>query len=462
MTTEEIIHLYIQEFEGSELRKSMLKGEEYYNNENDINNRKLYRYVEGQKVEDSDRPNNKLSHGFAKLLVDEKVNYLLGNSPKIAADDEKFQEELIKTLDYEFDDILHDIVVEASNKGIAWLQPYIDKEGELKFKKHDSEQIVPIWLDKAHTELQSLIRFYYVETYMGKEKEDIKKVEYWEPDGVTYYTYFNGSIVYDIEKEPNGEKVGHFLINNTYGNWGKVPFIAFKNNSREKNDLTYVKNLIDDYDKNTSDTSNTLDDIARFIYILKNYEGQDLAEFINDLKLYKAIKVDENGGVDKLSPDINIDAVEKHLNRLKKDIYIFGQGVDMDTDKFGNSPSGIALKFLYSSVDLKCDQLERKTKRAFKEIFCFIAEYLRLSSLGNFDYKVAKVTFNRNMIINKSEAITDVKNSYGIISNKTALEHHPYIDDVDEELLRIEEEKEEEENNLPNFQLENEGEVNEG
>ncbi|MEG0371605.1 MAG: phage portal protein, partial [Clostridium sp.] len=376
---------------------------------------------------------------------------LLGKSPIIAADDETFQGKLVEVLDYDFDDTLQDIAVESSNKGIAWLQPYINKVGELKFKKHDSEQIVPIWSDKAHTELQAIIRFYYVETYRGKEREDVKKVEYWENDGVTYYTYFNGSLVYDIEKEESATKVGHFKENDKYGIWGRVPFIAFKNNSREMNDLTYFKNLIDDYDKNTSDTSNTLDDIARFIYILKNYEGQDLGEFLNDLKVYKAIKVDQDGGVDKLSPDINIDAVEKHLDRLKKDIYIFAQGVDMDTDKFGNSPSGIALKFLYSALDLKCDQLERKFKKAFVELFWFIAEYFKVTSKGNFDYKVAKVTFSRNMITNESESIGNVKNSSGIISRKTMLEHHPFVGDVEEELLRLEEERKEDETNFPNF-----------
>lgn len=465
MTQEQIIDTYIKEFESSQNRKDMLIGERYYDNENDIKQRKMYKYIDGQKVEDKERPNNKLSHSFANLLVDEKVGYLLGTSPKITADDEEFQKKLIEILDYKFDDKLQEIGVEASNKGIAWLQPYINSVGELKFRKHESEQIIPLYKDSTKEEIEAIIRFYYVDTYEGSKRIDVKKIEYWTKDTVAYYTYFNGAIVPDIEAPGEGEPVGHFLVNGIYQSWGRVPFIPFRNNSREKNDLTYFKDLIDDYDKNTSDTSNTLDDIARFIFVLKNYGGTDLAEFLNDLKLYKVVKVDDDGGVDKLSPDVNVDAVEKHLDRLKKDVYTFGKGVDKDTDRFGNSPSGIALKFLYAALDLKCDQMERKFKNAFDELFWFMAEYLKLTNKGTYDYKTAKVTFVRNMLINTSDAIQNVSDSQGIISKKTLLENHPFVSDVAEELARLEEEegeyKEKAGLNYDNIPMPKDGEVDE-
>ena len=451
MTQEQIVNKYIQDFESSQNRRNMLIGERYYDNENDIKQRKIYKYIDGNKVEDKERPNNRLSHGFANLLVDEKVSYLLGTSPKITADDEEFQKKLIDILDYKFDDKLQEIGVEASNKGIAWIQPFINIDGELKFRSHKSEQIIPIYKDSTKEDIEAIIRFYYVETYEGDRKIDVKKVEYWTKDTVTYYTDYKGSLIPDIEAIGQGETIGHFLVKGEYRSWGRVPFISFRNNNREKNDLTYFKDLIDDYDKNTSDTSNTLDDIARFIYVLKNYGGTDLNEFLNDLKLYKVVKVDDDGGVDKLNPDINIEAVEKHLERIKKDIYTFGKGVDKDTDKFGNSPSGVSLKFLYAALDLKCDQMERKFKNAFDELFCFIAEYLKLTNKGIYDYKTAKVTFIRNIIINTNDSIKNVSDSQGILSKKTLLENHPFVSDLAEELLRLEEEKNRENEDNINF-----------
>ena len=63
-------------------------------------------------------------------------------------------------------------------------------------------------------------------------------------------------------------------------------------------------------------TADVLRDVAKFIYILKNYGGQDLGEFIKDLKEHMAIKVTTDGGVDKLQADLNIDAVMAFLDML--------------------------------------------------------------------------------------------------------------------------------------------------
>jgi hypothetical protein len=50
------------------------------------------------------------------------------------------------------------------------------------------------------------------------------------------------------------------------------------------------------------------------------------------------------------------------------------------------------------------------------------------------------------MIVNTSQTITDIKNSVGIVSQKTLLTHHPYVEDVQSELdqMKLEEEEEKE------------------
>mgnify|MGYP000937124183 FL=1 len=162
LTQEEIIKEFIDEFNKSDKRKNMIIGEAYYENENDINTRERYCYVDKQKMIDPTKVNNKLSHSFMKLLVDEKIGYLLGNSPGYTSLNDSFEDKLNEVLDSDFDDILNEVGVEASNKGIAWLQVYIDDDQELKFKLIPSEQIVPLWYDTAHTKLQAVIRYYYI------------------------------------------------------------------------------------------------------------------------------------------------------------------------------------------------------------------------------------------------------------------------------------------------------------
>ncbi|AKA69847.1 phage portal protein [Clostridium scatologenes] len=437
MSREEIIKQFIDEFDKSSKRKNMLIGQAYYENRNDINCREIYCYVNKQKIVDHTKVNNKLSHAFMKLLVDEKIGYLLGKSPVYTSLNDKFQKKVNEILDEDFDDILNESGIEASNKGISYLQVYIDDSEKLRFKLIPSEQVVPIWDDTDHSKLQSVIRYYYVTVYEGKNKKDVLKVEYWDDKTVMYYTDYNGRLIPDVEANETTEPLGHYLKDEDHYGWGRVPFIVVKNNNKELSDLTFVKYLIDDYDLNTSDISNNIAELQSLIYVLKNYAGQDVGEFIQDLRYYKAIKVEGDGGVESLNSNLNVDASEKHLDRLKKDIYQFGQCVNMDTDKFGANPSGVSLKFLYSGLDLKCNNFERKLRKAFKDIFWFISEYLKIKREGNFDYTKAKVNFNRNMITNETETIQDCQNSKGMVSDKTIIGHHPWVSDVTEEEQRL-------------------------
>ncbi|MDQ4681584.1 phage portal protein, partial [Stenotrophomonas maltophilia group sp. RNC7] len=224
-------------------------------------------------------------------------------------------------------------------------------------------------------------------------------------------------------------------------NWGKVPFIPFKNNDFELPDLQFVKTLIDNYDLTRSDVANLLEDIKNVIYILKGYGGANLGEFVRDLAYYNGIKMDtdDEAGVDTIETDINIEAAKTHYEALKKDIFDFGQGVDKNSDKLGNSPSGIALKFIYSGLDLKCNSMEENFKWAFEQLVYFVNKYLEITKQPVSDKEI-EIVFNRDIAINESQAITDCQNSKGVISNKTIIANHPWVTDLDEEMKQIEKE----------------------
>lgn len=441
LTREELIKIYIDEFEISSECKLMKKGEKYYRVENDILNRKMHRYENEQPVEDETKTNNKLSHGFMHTLVDDKVNYLLLKPITLTCDDEKYLDKVKEVLGRRFQKRLSQLGNEASNKGIAWLHVYINAKGEFKMLKIPSEQIIPIWEDSDHENLQALIRYYNVETYEGKDRKYITKIEYWTPETVEYYVMQDDTVMVDAEKYLNDDYEGHFKINNESAGWGRVPFIYFKNNDFELPDLQFVKTLIDDYDKTRSDVSNDIEDIKNYIMALRGYGGENLSELMRDISYYRAIKLDadENAGLDKIETTVNVDAAEKHYQQLKKDIFDFGQGVDKSSDKLGNSPSGIALKFIYSGLDLKCNALEGWFKWGFEELMRFVNIYLEITKQLVSDKEIA-IVFNRDIAINESQSITDCQNSKGVISDKTIIANHPWVDSVDDEIDQIKEE----------------------
>lgn len=444
LTTAEIIKIYIDDFNASKQRKLMIKGDNYYKVENDILNRKMTRYEDELPVDDETKTNNKLAHGYMHNLVDDKVNYLLVKPYTMSCDDEVYLKVVEDTLGKRFQKKLGQLGTETSNKGIAWLHTYVDSNGLFKTLKIPTEQVVPLWLDNDHEELQALIRFYDIEVYEGKTKKYITKIEYWTAANVEYYVKdSNDEVIVDAEMylDDDSSYDGHFKVSNEAGSWDRVPFIPFKNNDFELPDLQFVKTLVDNYDLTRSDNANLLEDVKNAIMKLKGYGGQDLSQFMRDLSYYRAILLDDDGDADTMSPEVNIDAAEKHYNSLRKDIYNFGQSVDKSSDSIGNSPSGIALRFMYSGLDLKCNAMEDGFKWAFEELLYFVNTFLTITKQHVSDKEI-EIIFNRDMILNEDSAITNCQNSLGVISRKTIVANHPFVTDLDAELAQIKEEEE--------------------
>ncbi|MTI61859.1 MAG: phage portal protein [Firmicutes bacterium] len=423
----------------------MRAGVDYYNNHNDIKDRQIKHWEDGEEVIDETATNNKLPHNWQKLLVDQKANYLVGKPITFSAtesseegeqptESEQFVNFVNDLLAEQFDDDIWELTKGAANKGVEWLHPYIRSEGDFDYVVIDAMEFIPIWETTKQKELSAGLRYYI----LNVNGEDRIKAEYWTRDTVTYYLESEDGVL-----EQDGEEEPHFTYNGEPQSWSKVPFIAFKNNEEMDGDLQQYKELIDSYDRNISDLDNNLEEIQEAVWVVKNYGGQDAQEFKDNLRFFKYINVeDKEGDVKTITVDIPVEAKKEMLDRLEENLYTFGQGVNTKTDNFGNNPTGVALKFMYALLDLKADKTERKFKRAIREFLWFIAEYLRYDEKKEFDYKSVQITFNKSMLINESEKIDSVQKSKGIISDETAVSNHPWVDDPAEELQRLEQQGE--------------------
>lgn len=412
----------------------MLVGVDYYNNDTHIKDRQIWYYEDGQKKIDTEATNHRVSHNWHKILVDQKVAYLLGRPPLISAEDEQFAKHLNALLDEIWDDRLQELAKNASNKGVEWLMPFIDGVGNFRYIIVPAEQCIPIYETDYEEELVAMLRYYPV-TVHGEQKI---RAEWWTAEGVSTYIETEAG-VYKLESED-----GHFLQNRAPMGWGRVPFIEFPNNVDRFADLKYYKEQIDVYDIIVSDLANDLTDVQKLIFVLKGYGGQNLAEFLQNLRYYRAIQVDPEAGagVETLSADPPITAIDSSLDRLEENIYLFGQGVNTKTDKFGSAPSGIALKFLYTLLDLKSNIMARRFSVAIKTFCWFAAKYLEIKGVGTFDPHGVKITYNKSLLINDLEISQIAESSMGVISQETIVAHHPWVDDVQAELKRLQAEQE--------------------
>ncbi|MET3657846.1 phage portal protein [Sporosarcina psychrophila] len=433
ITDDEILINEIQEWENSERRKNMITGELYYLNKVDIREKK-------QKVKW--KSNQKLAHGFAKKLVDQKIGYLLAKEPTFGTENDAYRKIIQDNFHRGLLKKIKNVGKEAINKGIAYLHPYFNEEGELSFTKFPSEQIIPFWADNEHLEVLSFIRVYEVSAYMNGKKEQHKKVEYYHAKGIRYYIFEGGKLVPD--NLAGLEKNHHFTINDKPYVWDRIPLIHFKYNEEEQPLVDSIKSLVDNYNLQASTNADILADVPKFIYKLINYGGVDLAEFLSDLNEYMVVKVDENGDVDKLQAEIQTEAVEKDLNRTRNSIYEFGRGVDMKDEESGIA-SGKAMDHRYGDLDMDCNVLEAEFQSSVEHMLWFINRYLLMTGKGDFTNEDVNTIFNRDIIINETEAIDNCVKSFTVIDDQTIRENHPwYNEEVENRLKKQEAERREE------------------
>ncbi|WP_404988181.1 phage portal protein [Clostridium culturomicium] len=445
LTNNKVINL-IYEFNSSDKRQLMLTGERYYEVDNDIFNRRITKVVNGQLVEETYKANNKLAHSKYKNMVDEKISYLLTRDLTLKCDNEEYLNKVKDTLGKKFQYRITGLGYEASNKGIGWLQAYVDEEGRFNTMVIPSEQCIPIWRDNSHEELESMIRVYETTEWEYDRKKIITNVEVWTKDGVQYYI-MNGKILtldYNRSTDNNGPKA-HYKKGDMWYAWGKVPFIPFKNNRIEMPDIKFVKSLLDAYDLSRSEAANYVEEVKNLIFILKGYGGEDIAEFMKHLNEDRAIPIDDpqDGGVDALTPTMDITALREHYEQLKRDLIEDGQSINKDLDKFGSAPSGVALKFMYSGLDLKCNALESEFKFGFETLIYFINIYLSEHNMGSYKDEDIEIIFNRDMEINESEVIENCQKSKGVISDDTIIANHPWVKDIETEKETLGKQKQE-------------------
>lgn len=457
LSERKIIERYVKSWidEDNETRNSMIESDNYYVNKKlDIDKKKrFYLGKDGRPImfNNSVRKNNILKHNYFKKLVDQKIDYLLSNGVEANTQDNKLQEELDTVVTESFHKRLANVGREAVKKGIAWWQIYYNEKGELKYKKIPSEEIIPLWKDNEHDKLDAVIRVYLMQDVAIDRTIEKIKVEVYTEEGVKYFEFKENKLIQDTDKPYEESK--HFMIEldgvKEGISWGKIPFVYFKYNDEESSLLDDIKSLQDDYNLKRSEFSDVLSDVIRDILIFKNYGGLSLAEANEGIFKHFGALVDADGGVDTLSVNVKHEAHKLHVDMLKDDIYELGRGVNLDDDKFGNSPSGIALKILYSDLDMDCNKFAMELKSSLSYFFYFVIMDRYSYSLSDEEVdemlNSVEYVFTKNAIVNDKELIETVEKSN--LSERTKIERNPYA--AKDEFERLEQEEKEKYDTYP-------------
>jgi len=431
--------------------KAMVEGTNYYKFKNKILDKDFREYVVDKKTKiDLNSANNHLLNTHFPLIVNQKTSYIASKDIQLSTDNKKLEEVLKPYFGYNFQKTAKTWITGASQRGVEYLHPYVNSNGEFDYVIVPSTEIIPLYDQRFKKELLGVIRFYQI---LVKKKANETptpkyKVEIWGKDSVYFYEEKdNGTFGLDASVKDNPRP--HFYAYNTLNvdnkksiSWGRVPFIPLKNNEEATTDLQSIKSLIDDMDYNLSDFSNKLSDVARIVWKLKGYNGEDLSEFVTNLREFNAITVNDLGDVAGESMDIPKDSHEAHMDRIEENIFILGMAVNPKTDKFGNAPSGVSLRFQYAGLDLKSNMTITEMQDALNIFTWFLQTYLKLKGKLSSDPIDVRFNFDKSMIINDVE-IMDTAIKAGVqIDNKTLLEISPWVKDPELVETRLKEQAE--------------------
>lgn len=217
----------------------------------------------------------------------------------------------------------------------------------------------------------------------------------------------------------------------------KLPVVELIANEERQGLFDSVKTLINALNKAVSEKANDVDYFAdAYLKVTGVKLEEDIALHIRDSRLINLYGETNNLDAEFLNKP-NADTTQENLiHLLVKSIFDISMVANLSQEDFGAS-SGTALAFKLQPMSNLASTLDRKVTSAFNRMYELLFN-LPTINLGdewkNIDYK-----FTRNVPRNIKEEAEVLGLLDGKVSNATRLSILSIIDDVEEELDRIEE-----------------------
>ena len=385
-------------------------------------------------MSDSTKPNNKIANSYASYITDTLVGYFMGKPVSYNANDETVLEELNMIFEYNDEaDENTELAKNASIYGVGYEMLYMSEE-EVRFKSLDPKQCIPIFDDTIDSNLLAFIRYY--DNYDVVQDKTTTIIELITDTTITRYQC--------------GNNYSDFTLLDSYKHYfGMVPIAIFKNNEEELGDFETVISLIDAYDKLESDSLNDFEYFVDAYLALYGFTAEP--EDIQQMKENRVLLMDEGTSAEWLTKNVSDNNIENIKNRIDADIHKFAKCPNMADKEFASNASGVAIKFKLLGTENKVSIKERKFKRGLQQRLELLATINGVLSDG-FDWRSIDIVFSRNIPSNDTDIANMVNTLSGIVSEETLLAQLPFIENVQDEIKRLDADKEKNKENNPFFQ----------
>lgn len=387
--TEADIKEIIDENEGH-TKYARLEG--YYEGDHDI-----LRHTK----KDSTAPNNRLVNNMAKYITDTATGYFIGKPVVYSSQNDAYLETLQDIFDYNDEqDENMELAKGASINGDCFEMLYMDEDAQIRFTKVPPDGCIYI-CETGYNTPMAAIRIVYSK---DKDKNIIKKVEFWTAQDCWYFRSINGGALELLD------------IREHY--WGDVPFVEYINNEERLGDFEGVITLIDAYNRVESNTANFFqynDEALLKVLKMGAVTSQDIAE----MKEKGAIILEDGGDIQWLIKEVSDTALENYKKRLREDMHIFSAVPNLTDANFGGNLSGVAVSYKLWGLEQICAIKERKFKRGLQRRIELITHILNIQG-GQFDYRDIDIQFRRNKPQNVLEIAQIITMLSGELSRELA------------------------------------------
>ena len=379
----DFISAVIKEHQSTSEYRIATAAELYYKHQNPtiMNFQKFIYNQFGQSVPDVWSANNKIPSNWYFIFTTQAVQYLLGNGVSFQNDD------TISKLGKGFEKTIQDLATNAKNSGVTfayWNDNHIEAFKYTEF--------APLY-DEETGKLASGVLF-------REYENELQRIVLYEPDGYTEYIKRKGdSIKIYAEKRAyilntaRSINSGKFITGAE--NYSRLPIFQLWNINKQS-DIVGNRETIDAYDLINSGLINNVSD-GEFIYwVLKNCGGMDAvddAKFIEQLKLTRVAHADGDDGasVDAHKVDVEFQATEAALNRLKNQLHTDFMALDVDKLSAANV-TATQIKAAYELINQKTDQFEYQ----ITEFITTLLEFLGIDDTP---------TYTRSQMSNQAETV---------------------------------------------------------
>lgn len=370
-------------------------------------------------------PDNKLVANLPHYIVDTYNGFFTGIPPKVTLDDKETNSLLQEWNDENsLQDKLSEISKQADIFGRSLAFVYQDEDSQTRVAYSSPVNSFMVYDDTVSRQPLAFVRYW-------KNTDGIQV-------GMVYYS--------DKTISFEGSKFGDEMLNP----YKMVPAVEFYGNEERQGVFDNVKTLIDELDRVLSQKANQVEYFDNaYLKILgvdldQDGDGKPDADLIGNQMIYSPDADATNATVDFISKPDGDNMQEHIIDRLVSMIYQISMVANLNDEAFAGNSSGVALQYKLLPMRNMAANKERKFRQALRRLYRIVFSVgTVLPEVHSEDWRELVFTFKRNLPDDISNDADIAQKLQGMVSQETLLSILPFVNDPQEEIKRINKEKQE-------------------